>query len=963
MAGTLTVGILRALLTLDTAQFHGGMREAAGSAQAFQRKIGALGRNFTQLGTTLTGAVTVPLVAAFGGATKAAIDFESSFAGVRKTVNASTEEFAALSDQFREMATRIPININELNRLGETAGALGIPKQRIGEFVETIAKIGVTTNVAAEQAATDIAAIQNIFGAAGVSTKNFASALVALGNDGASSESDILALTTRIASAGNTVGMSQQQVMGFAAAIANVKMEAEAGGSAMSRVILEMSKAVSAGGEDLAKFARVSGMSSATFAQLFKTDAAGAMQAFIAGLGRVKTTGGDLNATLNELGFTEIRQGDLLRRLAGASDMVGQSVTLANTAWTQNLALDKEASTRFATTASSLTTLANQFIDIGVTFGTALKPLIDATIGVMQTTVLPIVKGLAEAFASLPVPVQAAIVGFAGLFAAAGPLLLIAGQLAMGISALVGLGGFAGLMTVMSTVATFITGGLTAAFTAILPFLGPIGLIAAGVTAVVLAWKYWDQIVAFFQGAWQFVVQSVKSIPSDLLLPLLGPIGLVVATFKHWDQITAIAQAVYTAIKTWLVDKFNAIVDSIGQKVKAVTGFFATCTSPSSANPTCRIWSTGIGDEFGRLDGVMVDPARRSTSLVQGLFSRMASSVEGIVSGLFTKLSTKIDELLGKLTSKLTGWLDSFMPSWAAKFIGGMANDVLGGLSKHFLGEGGLARGLLGKVPGLSGLLGGGGGGGGGLLGGLLGGGGSAASGLFAAGGASSGLASGAAINATTAGLAGGGAGAGGGLGASMTSLLTNPITIGVGAGLALTWAIWKKGLFRGGEEALKVSPRRDMFLKQFGDPANKGTGGAGWNLASALVQAGQGDGGGPLFRAFQKADTVEKFESAQQSIVALLKRTGLAVHSFAQGGIIPPGVVTAAVLHGGDHGEIIAPLDKMPMGLSMHVSIQAMDGASVERVFRESIIPRMKMAFLLNTDGLVTAQRRALEA
>ncbi len=643
---------------------------------------------------------------------------------------------------------------------------------------------------------------------------------------------------------------------------------------------------------------------------------------------------------LGDLGFTEIRQSDLLRRLAGASDMVGLSLQTANTAWAQNTALQDEAGKRFATFQSQLTVFWNRLTDIGITLGTALMPLLTSFLNILNF-IMPAIEFLANSFAAMPLPLQIMAVGVAGLVAAIGPLLLIAGQLAMGLAALIGVGGFAGLMTAMTTVATFVTGGLTAAFTAILPFLGPIGLIAVGVGAVVLAWKYWDQIVAFFAGAWQTVKAQLLAIP-DILLPMLGPIGLVVATFKHWDQIAAIAQAVYTAVKTWLIDKFNAIVESIRQKVAAVTGFFRDMYIKVVGQSYVPDMVSGIGYEFGRLDDVMVNPASRSTSLVQDTFRAMSDAVSGLVS-----------DMLRKVSSALTGWLDGFMPSWAANLVGGIADTVMSGVMGKFLGTGGgggllggsAGGGLLGKIPGLSGLLGGGGGG------------------LFASGG---GLASGAAINATTAGLAGGGAGAGagaGGMGATLTSLLTMPITIGVGAGLALTWAIWKKGLFRGGEEALKVSPRRDMFLRQFGDPANKDVGGGGWNLASALVKAGAGDGGGPLFRAFQQADTVAKFESAQSSIVALLKRTGMEVHSFAQGGFIPPGVVTPAMLHGGSQGEIIAPLEKvMNSAMTINWVVNAWDASGV-RTAMPALIRELKLAMLLNQDGIMTANRRALEA
>ena len=49
----------------------------------------------------------------------------------------------------------------------ESAGALGIPKEQIAGFVEVMAGLGTATNLTADEAATSIARIQNIFGAAG----------------------------------------------------------------------------------------------------------------------------------------------------------------------------------------------------------------------------------------------------------------------------------------------------------------------------------------------------------------------------------------------------------------------------------------------------------------------------------------------------------------------------------------------------------------------------------------------------------------------------------------------------------------------------------------------------------------------------------------------------------------------------------------------------------------------------
>lgn len=437
MATSATVGILRALLTLDTAQFQKGVRQAQTGLRAFSKETKQIGLQASELGSRLTRTITLPLIGAGVAVSKVAMDFESSFAGVRKTVNATEAEFARMAQQFRALSKTIPVNVNELNRLGEAAGALGIPKQEIVGFAEVMAKLGVTTNVTSDQAAESIAQIQTIFQAAGKDTDRFASTLVDLGNKGASTEAQILELANRIASAGRAVGMSQAVVLGFSSAIANVGIEAEAGGSAISKVFGDISMAVSQGGDDVAAFAKVAGMTTKQFSKLFKEDAASAVLAFIEGLGKAQKAGGDLNLILTELGFKEIRQARALRDLALSGDNLSKSIQIANAAWRDNSALTEEARKRFETTQAQLTLLWNRLKDVGITIGNALLPLIKAMAKALGD-VMPAIEKAAQIFADLPVPIQATAVAMGLMAAAVGPAIFAFGQFALAASSLAG---------------------------------------------------------------------------------------------------------------------------------------------------------------------------------------------------------------------------------------------------------------------------------------------------------------------------------------------------------------------------------------------------------------------------------------------------------------------------------------------------------------------------------------------
>lgn len=161
------------------------------SLEEHARRVEALGKRLSDTGQALTTRVTLPLLALGGGAIKAATDFESSFAGVRKTVNATEEELSSLAQQIRDLAAgpdAIPLDVNKLNAVAEAAGQLGIEKSNIIEFTRTMADLGETTNLTADEAATATAQFQNIFGVAGKEVDRFGSTLVALGNAGASTE-------------------------------------------------------------------------------------------------------------------------------------------------------------------------------------------------------------------------------------------------------------------------------------------------------------------------------------------------------------------------------------------------------------------------------------------------------------------------------------------------------------------------------------------------------------------------------------------------------------------------------------------------------------------------------------------------------------------------------------------------------------------------------------------------------
>lgn len=470
-----SIGEIFARLSLDD-QMTAALGKASSALQAYEGKWQSIGAGMTQAGTAITAGITVPIAAVGAASIKAAIDFESAFAGVRKTVDATEPEFAELSQGFRDMAMELPTSVEQLLAVGEAAGQLGIKKEDILQFTRTMADLGETTNLTADEAATATAQIQNIFGAAGVDVDRFGSTLVALGNAGASTERDIISMGLRIAGAGQQVGLSQAEVLSFASALSSVGVEAESGGTAISRTFLTINDAVMSGGGALNEFARIAGMSSTQFAQAFRDDAAGATTAFISGLNRIKGEGENLNQVLGNLELGEIRVRDALLRSTGAHKMLTEQLDLGKKAWEENTALTEEAEKRYATTEAELKKLWNQLKDVATEFGQSLIPAVRGMIDAAG----PLIDGLrlaVDLFGALPAPLQLTIVGLAGAAAAIGPLVWGIGQM---ITAGTAIGG----VLVTLTGATSGWAAATGLATSALGFLGPaIAVVATAVAA------------------------------------------------------------------------------------------------------------------------------------------------------------------------------------------------------------------------------------------------------------------------------------------------------------------------------------------------------------------------------------------------------------------------------------------------------------------------------------------------
>lgn len=478
-------------LNSNASDIPSNLNTVNGAMKSFGDKTASIGQSIEKVGGSMTKGITLPIAGAVGAVTTAAVKWESSFTGVKKTNDEIVDSngkviysYDDLEKGLRDLAKELPTSHEEIAKVAEAAGQLGIKTDKVVGFTKTMIDMGESTNMSADTAATSLARFANITQMSQDKFSNLGSAIVDLGNNLATTESEITEMGLRLAGAGKQIGMTEGDIVGFAAALSSVGIEAEAGGLAFSRLMVQMQlatetgveafaplkqavaeqgvswesfvHAVNWGGKELTAvskqmgiptselkkmykeaskasgsledFANVTGRTSEEFAQLFKSNPSQALIEFIQGLKDSEKHGISAIKVLDDMGITEVRLRDSLLRAANASDVFEGAVKRGNEAFNENTALAEEAGKRYGTTESQLKILRGQLNDVAITFGGPLVAALNSAISAAKP-MIEALANMAEAFASADPKTQEFILKMAALAASAGPVLKVFGKM------------------------------------------------------------------------------------------------------------------------------------------------------------------------------------------------------------------------------------------------------------------------------------------------------------------------------------------------------------------------------------------------------------------------------------------------------------------------------------------------------------------------------------------------------
>ena len=329
-----------------------------------ERSVQGLGRSSQGLGNVsrqLLGIATTAAGIAAGAVSinrfvDAAANTEDALIGVVRTTDLSGEALEQFEARIQSITETIPRGTAELLGIAQVAGQLGVNgSENLARFSETLARLEDATDIVGEQGALQLAQLINVTQGDFANIDRLGASIASLGNNSATTESQIVRAGSQIAIATAAFGISAQDALGLGAAVASLGQQPQLASSAIGRTIRSIQEAIAEGGDGVERFAATAGQSVEEFTDTFNENALEGFVQFLEGLGELDAQ--DTVIQMRELGL----QGDELNRviplLASNTDEVRASLLNSNDAFIENTALIDESNRRYQSFRSQVASL------------------------------------------------------------------------------------------------------------------------------------------------------------------------------------------------------------------------------------------------------------------------------------------------------------------------------------------------------------------------------------------------------------------------------------------------------------------------------------------------------------------------------------------------------------------------------------------------------------------------------
>lgn len=374
----------------------------------------------------------VAIGGAFALAVKSAIDFESAFTAVERTtqlsLNSDNTAIVNQAQQLRknliEITTEIPVSFSDITNIATLGAQLGIASDNIDSFTETVAKFSSITKISVDDVALSFGRLSQLLDVPADKFENLSSAIAFTGVNSVATDKEILRMSESIAAAATNAGFAAEDTIGFAAALASLKVRPEEARGVLARLFREFDISVGQGGSKLDDLSRIIGKTSEESAYLWERDPSQFFQSFLSG---AEATG-KLNETITALGITNTRELNVITRLAQNQDVLTKAIADSRDQFELGTFSTEAYGLVVDDIASKITMLQNSIAAMGSSFGSILIPVLGPVIDGLRS--------LVQSITELPAPVKVLIGIIGGLVAG---LALISAAIAAGVAGLLAL--------------------------------------------------------------------------------------------------------------------------------------------------------------------------------------------------------------------------------------------------------------------------------------------------------------------------------------------------------------------------------------------------------------------------------------------------------------------------------------------------------------------------------------------
>ncbi|MGX9460624.1 phage tail tape measure protein [Shewanella sp. A14] len=309
-------------------------------------------------------------------------ELESAITKVEKTTGNAREAVVKMAAELKDLGENVtPTSTNELLRMAEVAGQLGTKStEDILNLVAAADALGLSTNLAGDEAATMLARILGMTQEGIPQIQNLSSSVVALGNDFAVTEADIVSMTKEIVTGTREINLGSAASAAFGVTLAELGQPAERSRTAIQKLGAAINEASKKGGDDLELLTKITGQTADQIEKDLGDAPEKVLVKFLEGLKRVKSEGGLVSDALKSMGIEGVEATSVLSVLADGTDRLKTALELSNKAYIAGDYHMKEAAKAYADQSAAIGRLENKFHALTTSIGEAFSDEVDTAI-------------------------------------------------------------------------------------------------------------------------------------------------------------------------------------------------------------------------------------------------------------------------------------------------------------------------------------------------------------------------------------------------------------------------------------------------------------------------------------------------------------------------------------------------------------------------------------------------------